>query len=164
MKTASPTATSVASFVAFFSDPDGDTRPCPGCLVCLVRVVFTLPFVHQMQDAIETNELVWAVVASAVRLVLHLIYVLHLLYAGREPIRSVNDAFRKGKAKWTLRVQLGCWLFSLCAEVAIAGFFGHACARGLPYARALLEVWRGVSLLAAEALEVIRSSLITEYY
>ncbi len=112
-----------------------------------------------MEGAIDRNEVVWAVVASAVR------SLLHLLYAGREPMRSVYYAlFHKCKAE-TLqpdRAQLGCWLFWFCAEVAVAVPFGVAWAGGLPYARALFKAWKGVSLLAAEALEVIRSSLVSE--
>jgi hypothetical protein len=136
-----------------FASPDVDS-PWPVRFVCLVRIVCTLSFVHQTQGDMDHNDVACAAAASAV------VTLLQLVYAYLGPIRSLLRSGTDNNAARTVWVQLCCWLFCPSAGIAVAVYFGVAWAGGLPYAPALLDVWKGVSVLAAEASEVIPSSFI----
>jgi hypothetical protein len=106
----------------------------------------------------DHNDVACAAAASA------LVTLLQLVYAYLGPIQSLLRSGTDNNAAWTLWVQLCCWLFCPCAGIAVAVHLGIAWAGGLPYAPVLLDVWKGVSVLAAEATEVISSSLILEHH
>lgn len=137
------TTTLVASSVAFNLFPTRTLRRSPRCLIR------TLPFVHQMEN--DTDRVAQAAVAFALPSLVQLLYVLYGLQRSREASPKLD------------RFQFGCWLFWFCIGTPIAVAFGLASAGSHQSALVLFEVWRGVSVLAAETFQVIRSSRYVNY-
>jgi len=119
--------------------------------VRLVSFVCTLSFVHQMQD--DTTRVVQVAIASA------LPSLVQLLYALRGPLRRLLPWTKQDEAvtvrsrqRW---FQFYLWLVCFFVEISVAAAF-LAKAGNHPSAPVLFEVWRGVSLLAAETSVVIQ--------
>ncbi|KAK4097782.1 hypothetical protein N658DRAFT_263357 [Parathielavia hyrcaniae] len=141
-----PPSHSSCLVTAFFLVLDGNPLALSR-LACLPRSHPLHSVIRQQMQGVTPKEVVRAAVAFAVP------SLIQLLYALRGPIRSLLYTTTKSEAAWRPDWgQLSWWLFWFCAGIAVAVPFGFARARGLPYAPALFDVWKGVSLLAAEAL------------